>query len=53
VLAAATGKPLRLVPEEIAAHTARQMAGESQQALLHLDALKRILDRDQPEWRCL
>lgn len=53
VLAAATGKPLRLVPEEIAAHTARQMAGESQQALLHLEALKRILDRGQPEWRCL
>jgi hypothetical protein len=26
------------------------MAGESQQALLHLQALKRILDKEQPGW---
>jgi ribulose-5-phosphate 4-epimerase/fuculose-1-phosphate aldolase len=51
VTAQATGKRLRIVPEEIAAHTARQMAGESQQALLHLRALARILDRESPEWR--
>jgi ribulose-5-phosphate 4-epimerase/fuculose-1-phosphate aldolase len=49
-LAMTTGKPLRLVPEEIAKHTAAQMAGESQQAALHLAALKRILDREAPEW---
>lgn len=51
--AQASGKRLRIVPQEIAAHTARQMAGESSQALLHLEALKRILDRESPEWRTL
>jgi ribulose-5-phosphate 4-epimerase/fuculose-1-phosphate aldolase len=51
VTAQSTGKRLRIVPEEIAAHTARQMAGESQQALMHLQALQRILDRESPEWR--
>ena len=51
--AQASGKRLRLVPEEIAAHTARQMAGESQQAELHLAALARLLDKEAPEWRTL
>ena len=51
VSAQATGKRLRIVPQEIAAHTARQMAGESQQAHLHLRALARMLDRESPEWR--
>ena len=37
--------------QEIAAQTARQMAGESQQALLHLRSLARMLDRESPEWR--
>lgn len=41
VLAMATGRPLRLVPEAVAAHTARQMAGERQQSDLHLKALRR------------
>lgn len=50
VLAAGTGKPLRVLPGEIAAKTARQMNGESQQAALHLEALKRLLDRDEPGW---
>jgi ribulose-5-phosphate 4-epimerase/fuculose-1-phosphate aldolase len=51
VTAQGTGGRLRIVPEEIASHTARQMAGESQQAHLHLQALTRILDRESPEWR--
>lgn len=50
VLAAGTGKPLRIVPDDVAAKTGRQMNGESQQAALHLDALKRLLDRDDPGW---
>jgi ribulose-5-phosphate 4-epimerase/fuculose-1-phosphate aldolase len=50
VLAAGTGKPLRILPDEIAAKTGRQMNGESQQAALHLEALKRLLDRDEPGW---
>jgi len=51
VMAAGLGKGLRVVPEEIARRTAQQMAGESQQAVLHLQALKRLLDREAPEWR--
>jgi len=50
VLAMSTGKPLRIVPEPIAAKTGRQMNEESQQAVLHLEALKRLLDRDEPGW---
>ena len=51
VLGMGTGRPLRVVPEEIAALTAHQMAGESQQARLHFAALERLLDRDEPGWR--
>jgi len=51
VLGASMGRPLRIVAENIAALTARQMAQESQQAQLHFAALKRILDRDEPGWR--
>lgn len=50
VLAAGTGKSLRTVPEPIAQLTARQMARENQQAELHLQALKRLLDRGEPGW---
>ena len=53
VLACGTGKPLRVVPDDIAAKTGRQMTGESQQAVLHLQALKRLLDRDEPGWSTL
>jgi len=47
VLACGTGKPLRVVSDEVARKTARQMACESQQAELHFAALKRLLERDQ------
>ncbi len=50
VLAMGTGRPLRMVSERVAMHTARQMAGENQQADLHLAAIKRMLDRDEPGW---
>jgi ribulose-5-phosphate 4-epimerase/fuculose-1-phosphate aldolase len=53
VLAQSTGRQLRMVDEAIAARTARQMAGESQQAVLHLAALKRLLDREEPGWSAL
>ena len=49
VLAAASGKPLRIVPEEIARATAAQMTDDTQ-ARLHFVALKRLLDRDEPGW---
>lgn len=51
VLAMGTGRRLRVVPETVALLTAKQMAGESQQAELHFAALKRLLDRDDPGWR--
>lgn len=49
VLAAGSGRPLRIVPEEIARATAAQMTDHTQ-ARLHFLALKRLLDRDQPGW---
>lgn len=45
-----TGRPLRVVPPEVAAMTASQMAAERQQSALHLAALRRLLDRDEPGW---
>ena len=51
-VAQSTGKPLRTIPDSICHHTARQMAEETQY-LLHLEALKRLLDRDEPGWRAL
>jgi ribulose-5-phosphate 4-epimerase/fuculose-1-phosphate aldolase len=50
VLAMGTGKPLRMIPERIAGLTARQMAEDSEQSVLHFEALKRLLDRDEPGW---
>ena len=52
VLAAGSGRPLRLVPEEIARATAAQMTDDTQ-AKLHFIALKRLLDRDEPGWSTL
>jgi hypothetical protein len=46
-----TGRPLRIVPDAIAAKTGRQMTEESAQAELHFEALKRLLDRDESGWR--
>jgi ribulose-5-phosphate 4-epimerase/fuculose-1-phosphate aldolase len=51
VLAMGTGRPLKTVAESIASKTAGQMAQESQQATLHFEALKRMLDRDEPGWK--
>ena len=42
VLAQGTGKPLKLIPESVAARTAKQIAGERQQSALHLQALRRL-----------
>lgn len=50
VLAQSTGKRLRMTPEHLRAEVARQIAGERQQSVLHFEALKRILDREEPGW---
>ena len=51
VLAMQTGRPLEIVPTQIVARTARQIAdGGQSQAILHFEALKRMLSRDEPGW---
>ena len=50
VLAMQTGRTLHIIDEALAEHTAKQMEGEPQQALLHFESLKRMLDRDEPGW---
>jgi len=50
VLAMGTGKPLRMIPERIAGLLAvlgHLLGGQSG---LHFKALKRMLDRDEPNW---
>jgi ribulose-5-phosphate 4-epimerase/fuculose-1-phosphate aldolase len=51
VLAMQTGRPLHMVDEATVAHAARQIANDTQQAFLHFESLKRLLDRDEPGWR--
>ncbi len=51
VLAMQTGRPLHTVDEALARHAARQIADDTRQAELHFEALKRMLDRDEPGWR--
>ena len=53
VLAMQTGRPLHTVDEATVAHAARQIANDTQQALLHFESLKRLLDREEPGWRRL
>ncbi|MEI7446854.1 MAG: aldolase [Burkholderiales bacterium] len=50
---AAAGRPLRRVPDAMAAAVSAQIEGERQQSDLHFEALKRLLDRDAPGWRAL
>ncbi|MBM3568775.1 MAG: aldolase [Alphaproteobacteria bacterium] len=50
VLAMSTGRPLRTMPAETAAMTARQMGRDIDSATLHFKALRRILDREEPEY---
>ena len=47
----ATGKPLRIVPDSIAALTERQWRTYGQLALDHLDNIKAILDEEEPDYR--
>jgi ribulose-5-phosphate 4-epimerase/fuculose-1-phosphate aldolase len=52
-LAQATGRRLKAVPPEVAARTATQMREEGgrDSARLHLESVKRTLDREAPEYR--
>jgi ribulose-5-phosphate 4-epimerase/fuculose-1-phosphate aldolase len=53
VLAMQTGRPLHNIDEAMVAHAARQIANDTQQAFLHFESLKRLLDQDEPGWRRL
>ncbi|MBB5693642.1 aldolase [Muricoccus pecuniae] len=50
-LALATGRPLKPVPPEVARRTYEQMrAGDAESARLHLESVKRILAREEPDY---
>jgi ribulose-5-phosphate 4-epimerase/fuculose-1-phosphate aldolase len=50
-LALATGRPLKPVPPEVAARTYAQMrGGGDESARLHLESIKRILAREEPDY---
>ena len=50
VLAQGTGGKLKRAPEEMVAGVAKQIESERQQSILHFEALKRILDRQEQGW---
>ncbi|MBO6949863.1 MAG: aldolase [Rhodospirillales bacterium] len=51
VIAQSTGRQLKSVPADIAEKTAYQMTlGERDSAGLHLESIKRILDREEPDY---
>jgi ribulose-5-phosphate 4-epimerase/fuculose-1-phosphate aldolase len=50
VLAMATGRPLKRVPDETICQTLAEFASYENQAELHFAALKRMLDREEPDY---
>ena len=48
VLAHSTGLPLKRIPDQVCRHTRDQLEAERQQTALHLEAIKRILKREDP-----
>ncbi|MBM3648579.1 MAG: aldolase [Alphaproteobacteria bacterium] len=53
VLAMQTGRPLAQIDVATVAQAAGQIAADTEQAALHFESLKRLLDRDEPGWRRL
>ena len=51
VMAMSTGRPLKLIDEATARKTAQQICDNRTQPLAHFTALKRILDRQTPDYR--
>ena len=50
-LAESTGRPLKVVPTQVAQATARQMReGDRESARLHLESVKRMLAREEPDY---
>jgi ribulose-5-phosphate 4-epimerase/fuculose-1-phosphate aldolase len=50
LLAYQSGRPLRRLSEDMLRQTAEQMAADRQNAFAHFAALKRLLDRDAPDY---
>lgn len=50
VLALSTGRELSIIPDEVAAHAARQWREYPNAARLHMDALMAILDDESPDY---
>jgi ribulose-5-phosphate 4-epimerase/fuculose-1-phosphate aldolase len=50
VIARQTGLPLRRLPDAILKHTEAQYGDDRQSAPLHFASLKRILDREEPDY---
>ena len=50
VLAQSTGSPLKRIPDPVCRRTHEQIEAGGQQACLHLEAIKRILRREAPEF---
>jgi len=51
-LAMATGRPLKLVaPDVIARTTAQMRTADAGSARMHLASVRRILDREEPDYR--
>lgn len=50
VLAESTGQLLKIIPEDVCRKTHAQMQSERQQSYVHLEAIKRILGREFPEF---
>jgi len=50
IIAMSSGRKLKHAPQHLVEQAARQIESERQQSALHFEALKRILDREQPGW---
>lgn len=50
VIARQTGQPLRRIPGPVLLHTEEQYEGDREIAPLHFASLKRILDREEPDY---
>ena len=50
ILAMSTGRPLKIIPDEICRTVRDQITADRQQAVSHLVAIRRILMHESPEF---
>ena len=50
IMAMSTGRPLRIIPDDVCRMAYGQFGAESEQACHFLEAIKRILKRESPEF---